>query len=167
MKSRQRIYILQHPKEAQHAKNTVRLLSLCLEHIEIFIGEHPDDFAALRSQVEQQPQTFQVFYPHQNSQSFEARFTVRAPTNLIFIDATWRKAFRMWQLNPWLHLCHGWHFETPPASRYAIRQTRIEGGISTLEAVAYALEQGFGEDATPLMQAFEAMQAHQLRHRAD
>ena len=167
MMSKQRVHILQHPKETNHAKNTVRLITLCLPDVEVLVGESPEDFASLKEEVLGNPADFNVFYPHVQSQCFEEQFSSTTPANLIFIDATWRKAYKIWQHNPWLHCCQSWHFETPPASRYAIRQTKVEGGISTLEALAYVLEKGFDEDSSALLKALDAMQHHPLQHRPD
>lgn len=160
------VIILQHPSEVKHAKNSVRLLPLCLDKVEVIIGESYQDFSHLASKVIANIKDYAVFYPHQSSVDFEANiasFRHNNFNNIILVDGSWRKAYKVWQLNPWLHEVSSWHFSTPPKSRYVIRSTSVSNSLSTLEAVAYALNQGYQWDNTPLLNAFDAMQSTQLR----
>lgn len=159
--TRQKIIILQHPTEAKHAKNTTRLISLCIPNVTVLLGEHPDHFSTLATQVNLTPARFALIYPSTNSNAFEQNLPLfYAPNNLtlILLDATWRKAYRIWQQNAWLLKIPSWHFAHPPASQYRIRKTQIPGGISTLEALAYTLRLSENIDCQPLMACFEVMQ---------
>lgn len=161
------IIILQHPNEAKHAKNTGRLVKLILPETTILTGESEQDFEELKQQVLLAPQGYHVFYPSNKSQGLESveYSTLPAPEKtLIFIDATWRKALKMWHQNPWLQSCHQWHFSDTLIGHYAIRKTSVENGVSTLEAVAYALNQCCDHDEQPLLTLFDAMQCHHLSH---
>lgn len=157
----QAIIILQHPKETKHSKNTGRLVSLCHQKCQLLIGEQPADFAHLQEAVERESNQYALFYPSHKSSDFEVNFaTLRPkPQKLIFIDATWRKAYRIFQLNPWLKKISNWHFSSPPEGRYRIRKTSVDKGLSSLEAVAYALALGYQVNTSPLLAVFEALQA--------
>ena len=141
------IIILQHPKEAKHAKNTVKLLTLGLTKITVLKGEIPEDWAELVQKVANEPQNFALFYPHELSIPVESISSAEqkekyfpANRNVIFIDASWRKALKIWHLNPWLQQCNSWHFANPPENQYHIRRTTQQSSLSTLESVAFVLE---------------------------
>ena len=159
------IIILQHPKEAKHAKNTVKLLTLGLAKITVLQGEKPEDWAELTQKVANQPQNYSLFYPHEQSTSVEsvsspelkAKF-FPANCSAIFIDASWRKALKIWHLNPWLQQCNSWHFANPPKNQYQIRHTTQESSLSTLESVAYVLEHTHNVNCMPLYTLFLKMQ---------
>lgn len=153
------IILLQHPNEASHAKNTGRLIKLSTAQCQIFEGEHESDFAECRQQIASADCS--VFFPTETSKALESNlpsFREKSPRYLIFIDATWKKALKMWYQNPWLHAFDSWHFESPPKSKYAIRKARKTGQLSTLEALAYALRVGYEENTTPLLDNFATMQ---------
>ena len=161
LKCAQKIVVLQHPNEANHAKNSARLIPLCLNNVRIVVGESSDDFSELVQACKSKPEEFAVFYPSEFSEAFEdniLQFKQQRPDTLIFIDATWRKAYKMWQLNSWLHQLSSWHFVKPPSSRYDVRFTSVKNGLSTLEAVAYTLEAALDLDCSPLYRCFSAMQ---------
>ena len=159
------IIVLQHPKEAKHAKNTVKLLTLGLTKITVVQGETPKDWAELVQKVTNQPQKYGLFYPHEHSTSIESISSPQQkahyfPTNhnVIFIDASWRKALKIWKLNPWLQQCKSWHFANPPENQYHIRRTAQENSLSTLESVAYVLEHTHNINCMPLLTLFAKMQ---------
>jgi len=159
------IIVLQHPKEAKHAKNTVRLLTLGLTKITVLQGEVTEDWEELVKKVTNQPQNYSLVYPHQQSISIESLSSPEQNTryfpvnhNVIFIDASWRKALKIWHLNPWLQLCSSWHFSTPPDNRYHIRHTTQKCSLSTLESVAYVLELTHCIDCKSLHTLFSKMQ---------
>lgn len=159
------IIILQHQKEAKHAKNTVKLLTLGLNKITVLQGETPEDWRELAQKVSTQTQNYCLVYPHKQSISLESisssaqkqRF-FPANHNVIFIDASWRKALKIWHLNPWLQLCKSWHFSHPPDNQYHIRYTTQESSLSTLESVAYVLEHTHNINCLPLRTLLSNMQ---------
>lgn len=167
------IIILQHPKEALHAKNTVKLLQLGLTNIEIIQGESAQDFVHFSPQVAQNKEQYSLVYPSQHSHAIELDTAQSVKPaiyhknhNVIFIDASWRKALKMWHLNPWLHDVTSWHFDHPPSSQYKIRQTSVKSGLSTLEAVAYTLELTHKIKCTDLYNLFIQMQNIRFQTRA-
>lgn len=159
------IIILQHNKEARHAKNTVKLLKLGLKNITVRQGESPQDWPELVTKVTETPQKYNLCYPHDLSQPIESAKTTGQQQQLfskdhqfIFIDASWRKALKMWHLNPWLKKCNSWHFSQPPASQYQIRHTTQKNSLSTLESVAYVLSLTHNQDCSSLLTLFSKMQ---------
>lgn len=161
-----KIVILQHPKEANHAKNTVKLLQLGLTNLEIIQGEDASDFKVFANTVAGCPEKYVLCYPHAKSKAIESLKleTDFAPTlveldTLILIDASWRKALKIWHLNPWLQKLNSWHFADPPQNQYDIRQTKQKNSLSTLESVAYLLNLTYALDCSTLLGLFEQMQA--------
>ncbi|WP_158772055.1 tRNA-uridine aminocarboxypropyltransferase [Paraglaciecola sp. L1A13] len=159
--STQEVIILQHPSEVNHAKSSVKLIRLCVPNSQIWVGETAHDFCQLIDDLKEQKRKACVVYPSQNSiplESIDNRERRNVDT-LILLDATWRKAYKMWQLNPWLHDLPAWNFAEPPKGKYQIRNTTVESGLSTLEALAQTLYLTQGIDKTPLLETFMGMQA--------
>jgi len=159
------IIILQCPKETKHAKNTVKLLTLGLKNITVLQGQRHRDWAELAKNIACQPQNYSLFYPHDQSVPFESTFSpvhkerhFPVNHNIIFIDASWRKALKIWLLNPWLQQCNSWHFIRPPNNQYHIRHTTQKNSLSTLESVVYVLVHTHNVNCTPIQTLFLKMQ---------
>ena len=138
------ITILQHPSEVTNKKNTVRLLELACSSLSTVIGETSEDFAGLKKQISAKPEQYALLYPSDKAKTWQQATTDHPSLNnlhLIVIDGTWRKAKKILAVNPWLNEIPHLTLETHYESQYGIRKTNIEGGLSTLEAVAYMLEQ--------------------------
>lgn len=164
------IILLVHPKEVNHPKNTGRLVQLCIENTAIHIGETSSDFENLQSKITADPSAYCLVYPSDNSRPLEPAIRGNSSDNnatdikhWIFIDSTWRKAFKMYQLNTWLHALPQWHFKCPPDGHYTIRKTSQDSGLSTLEAVAYCLQLTTSVNTQPLTTLFTAMQKKHYR----
>ncbi|GAA0855191.1 tRNA-uridine aminocarboxypropyltransferase [Aliiglaciecola litoralis] len=156
-----KLVVLQHPLETKHAKNTARLIKLCVPDCELMVGESAEDFNVLQETIKQQNINAGVLYPHQHSMALESakqRADFTPPDTLILIDATWRKAHKMWQLNPWLHSLPSWHFEQLPKADYRVRKSQLAHSLSTIEATSHALQHLFNVDTQPLITVFNAMQ---------
>ncbi|MFC6441644.1 tRNA-uridine aminocarboxypropyltransferase [Bowmanella sp. JS7-9] len=147
------ILILQHPSEVSVAKNTARLLALSLNHCTIAIGEQPADFQHLSIADDAV-----VLYPNPHSQPLSIPNAPTAPpSQLILLDGTWRKAYKLWCSNPWLHQLAIAHLDSPPPSTYQ-RCAKGEQQLSTLEACTYALSVLEGCDPQPLLSLLAARQ---------
>ena len=171
---RTRIIIMQHPSEVKAAKNTARLLPLSLQHIEIWVGESPEDFVPL--QTLDHTSTFVVYPDEKAAMLDDISQSTRNVQTLIFLDGTWKKAFKLLQLNNWLARYPFLSFSALPTSRYALRKAPRADSLSTLEAVAYSLNTLEKIDVTPLytlldkmmQQQFDAMPAHiRSRYHSD
>lgn len=161
MSCKPELIILQHPQEANHAKNTARLVQLSLPDTQIIQGENQHDFAHVAQKLCTEPDTYALIYPSDTSEdfeSFETRQKVEPFKGLVFIDATWRKAFKMWHLNPWLQQLPAFHLTPQQQGNYQIRKAPSEQSLSTLEAVAQVLEQGCKVNSQPLLRLFESWQ---------
>ena len=162
------IDIMQHPSEQKMAKNTARLVTLCAANTNIWPGEVQSDFIELQLQLNKEKRCIFVVYPNDNSQAIEPLFMQEKESakinntckgvRLIFLDGTWKKAYKLWQLNPWLQAFPSVHF-TAVSSQYIIRKAPSGHCLSTLEAIAYCL-QGFEHmNVQPLYNCLHKMQA--------
>lgn len=145
--------ILQHPKESLHAKNTVRLLSLALANITVLKGKKAGDFIELEQFLAADPKPTAVFYPAEQSTelSLEAENTSARIKRAIFIDASWKQAYGIWQNNAWLNRYPFYKLPLHQSGQYTIRSSVLEYSFSTLEAVAYTLESIEQLDPAPLL----------------
>jgi DTW domain-containing protein YfiP len=157
------VLILQHPMEVEHAKNSGRLLHLCLPNSTLLEGEQFD--AAHLAGLLQGPRQAVLLYPETpGDQSLGMApappFAPAEGTDLLLVvlDATWRKSRKMLYLNPALQALPRLALHDVPDSHYAIRKAHAPGQLSTLEATAYALAQleGDAQRYAPLIGAFEA-----------
>ncbi|MDP5211576.1 DTW domain-containing protein [Pseudoalteromonas tunicata] len=156
------VFVMQHPSEVKAAKNTVRLTSLCLKNIRVFIGEQPNDYMPLQQlDVES---TF-VVYPDQSDlfiESLPRTQLTKDKINLIFIDGTWKKTYKLLKLNPWLTRYKFISFAHMPKGQYHIRKAPRLDSLSTLEAIAYSLTQLEQLDVCPLYHLLDAMMEQQF-----
>jgi DTW domain-containing protein YfiP len=160
------VLILQHPMEADHAKNTARLLHLSLPRSRMLTGEvfdEPDLRAADPAQqytVLLYPETLREPAPPLDME----RLTDPARVRIVVLDASWRKSRKMLHLNPLLGQLPRLALEDMPPSRYVIRKAHTPAQLSTLEATCAALAQLEGDAGKyqPLREAFDGFVAQQL-----
>ncbi|MBV7316662.1 tRNA-uridine aminocarboxypropyltransferase [Shewanella sp. NIFS-20-20] len=162
--SRIQLVVLQHPAEADHAKNSVRLLSKVVPSCQVFVGETAQEFASARQYLQQQAGPVLLVYPSENSLGVESLpLAMPASTTLVLLDGTWRKALKMIKLNPWLSALPAVHLGDDYQGRYRIRKAKRSDSLSTLEAAAYtaaALDPTM--DIQPILTAFDAMVERQI-----
>lgn len=178
------LLVLQHPMEVGHAKNTARLLHLCVHGSRLEVGEtwHAQDLEhwlhapwpgqAAGAQVRPlllypptppDPQLPAVQPPALPPHWLDAPQLLR----LVVLDGTWRKSRKMLYLNPLLQQLPRVALHNSPACRYVIRKAQAEGQLSSFEAAALALAQlQHWSDNHPawtaLMESFDAaMGLHQ------
>jgi len=161
------VLILQHPMEADHAKNTGRLLHLSLPRSRMLMGETFEE-AGLHAAMAETPAYTVLLYPA-TPQDDEVpaldleQLKVPSRVRLVVLDATWRKSRKMLHLNPLLRRLPRLSLEDVPASAYLIRKAHKPGQLSTLEAACAALAQLEGDAGRyqPLLQAFGGFVAQQ------
>ena len=153
------IWVLQHPSERGHSKGTLRVAEACIRELQVLVGEQESDFVALRKHADLEHTA--LLFPTGKSAPVESPMPA-LPRSWIIIDGSWRKAKRILLSNPWLSLLPHYHFQNPPVSRYAVRRSTQEGGLSTLEAIDYLLSLTTPEtDTVPLKEGFDALlEAH-------
>lgn len=157
MKISTELLVLQDPNEVGHAKNSVRLMELVIPETRVYVGEVPNDFISLRKYLKRCSKPIYLVYPSDTSVDVaEAKFD--EPPVLLFLDGTWRKAYKLLQLNPWLQDYPALHLELTSASNYKIRKASRTDSLSTLEAAAMMLKTIEPDlKITPLTQALDAM----------
>lgn len=165
LSTRLKILVLQDPKEAQHAKNTVSLLSLGLSSVECISTANHDAMIQVFSQID--PAKWRLVFPSDSAESIESisADTASEIEGVILLDATWRKAKKLYFTEPLLHAFGAVCFSQPPEGQYRIRKSPSAESLSTLEACAYAIEQVTGENMQPLREFMVAAQEWQWRRQ--
>lgn len=172
------LLVLQHPLEVANAKNSGRLLHLCVGGSTLAVGEAFDP-AQLHAQLHAGGREPLLLYPPTPADEAAGiapppelpRGLLAAPgrVRLVVLDATWRKSRKMLYLNPALQRLPRLALAEVPASGYRIRKAHAPHQLSTLEATACALAQLQGTEnvSQPLLDAFNAFveqQASFTRH---
>ena len=161
--------ILQHPSESKVFKNTARLLALCYENTSIWKGEKPEEFGELRKHIEDNVTVHNyLLYPSKHATSI-ARLTPQdinatSKVRILIIDGTWKKSFKIIQLNPWLNDLP--HIKiTDIRSNYTIRKSNKDShALSTLEAAKACLNNLAPEiDTRSLQNCFNKLQSLYLQ----
>jgi DTW domain-containing protein YfiP len=166
------VLILQHPLETHHAKNSARLLHLCLPGSRLLVGEVFDG-AAWQAEVAEPKYTVLLYPPtayaahHAPAPLDAARLQDPSSLRLVVLDATWRKSRKMLHMSPLLQALPRLSLDNVPVSNYVIRKAHKPGQLSTLEATCAALAQldGDAQRCQPLLTAFDGFVAQQLAFR--
>lgn len=157
MKVATELLVLQDPSEVDHAKNSVRLMELVIPETRVYVGEVANDFTSLRRYLERCAKPIYLVYPSDTSVDV-AGTQFDEPSVLLFLDGTWRKAYKLLQLNLWLQDYPALHVDLTSASNYKIRKASRTDSLSTLEAAAMMLKAIEPEQIiTPLTNALDAM----------
>lgn len=152
------IIVLQHPSEVKNAKNTVRLLELISPNCKTIVGETEQHFAELRLQIMQQPEHYALLFPDERALNLQQDKSSSVDFKyLLVIDGTWKKAKKILFQNPWLNDVVKVSFDQEYESQYQIRASKVQGGLSTIEAVAFALEHLEKTDTKPFISALNGL----------
>ncbi len=152
------LLILHHPLEVANAKNSARLLHLCVAGSVLAVGEgfDPCDLDALLHAGGRTPV---LLYPETPGVAAVGPDSLPPPGQLLIVvlDATWRKSRKMLYLNPALQRMPRLALSNMPASNYRIRKAHAPDQLSTLEASAHALGQVSGsmDNVAALFDAFD------------
>ncbi len=133
------LIILQDPSEVKQAKSSVKLMQAVCDKLQVFVGETSDDFVELQGYLAKQSKPILLLYPSECSQSLN-EFSQSQSVILLLLDGTWKKAYKLLQLNPWLHQFHAVHLNLDSPSNYTIRKAKRSDSLSTLEAAAMAIQ---------------------------
>jgi DTW domain-containing protein YfiP len=157
------VAILQHPSELKQPLATVPILKLCLKPLNVLVGEDFSEHAELQTLLAKH-KNVHVLYPSEDAKEWSLQGDYLSGSKsaevdlLLVIDGTWRKAKRIWLSNPFLHSLPCVKLTGGPAGQYQVRSTTVEGGISTLEAVAQACNYlSKSHDFDELYKPFKAM----------
>lgn len=132
------IIILQHPSEMGHALNTVALMKKSFMKMDVFIGEDFSEHLELNSLIEHHQETIGLIFPTEKKVELHT-FPKRKLTHLLFLDGTWKKAYKMYRLSKNLHQLLTFSLVPTKPGQYKIRSSHFEQGVSTLEATICAL----------------------------
>lgn len=131
------VVILQHTAEAEHPLNTARIAQLCLQRCTTLTVQDGSAVDVPAELAVPSPQPV-LIYPGQGSRPL-AELAPDMPVPLVFIDASWRKSYRLLQEHQWLKDLPRYHVETAAPSRYRIRREPKPGYLSTLETIVEVL----------------------------
>lgn len=160
--TRVELIVLQDPGEVKHAKNSVKLMKAVMKELQVVVGETIDDFISLKRYLDRQAKPIFVLYPSSDSESI-GEMSLPKDVILLLIDGTWRKAFKLFTLNPWLNQYPAVHLDLDSPSNYTIRKAKRADSLSTLEAAAMAIKEIEPScDVSPLTDALSALVERRL-----
>lgn len=160
-----KIVIFQHPKEAKHAKNTIKLVRQVWPDVSII--ELPEDDLENTTYFDGINENWHLLYPGESSSVLEELSEPHKQNieGLVLIDATWRKAFKLLNLYPRLSALPKLCFGQIPHSLYKIRKAPSLEALSSLEALAYASQLISSQDTKPLLEFMVEAQARLWQQR--
>ncbi|MEP3351150.1 MAG: tRNA-uridine aminocarboxypropyltransferase [Marinomonas sp.] len=163
LKTTLKVLVIQDPKEAKHAKNTVSLLCLGLPSVECISIDDRNLLEANLSEME--ASKWRLVFPCDDAVAVESmsRDDLAQIEGVILLDATWRKAKKMYFTEPLLSSFRAITFSQPPEGKYAIRKSPNDVSVSTLEACAYIVEQITEANMQPLRDFMVVAQDWQWR----
>ena len=156
------LHILQDPSEEKKAIGTARILELSLQRCKISIGETfaPDLFDLQNSYL---------LFPDPaaipaSELCSTANITINADSQFIVLDGSWKKAYKLLMSNPFLQKLPKVVINVAEKSRYRIRKSPREDGLSTVEAGYYLLSQleNNSKKFEPLLKSFAYMIDYQI-----
>ena len=159
------LIILQHPTEEHRPMGTARILSLSLVNSRLLVGEDFREHDELNQLLAEPDVEHFVLYPSDVSLSAaDVALPIEKKIRIILLDGTWKKAFKLWQLNTQLHHLPCLHLPEDLKGNYRIRKAPSENALSTVEAGFHVLSMMQPEkDFSPLLDAFEAMVDYQIQ----
>lgn len=172
--NRLKVIVLQHPDEKKHSKNSAIIASLCLKNYQCWTGENFSDHDELNRSLAENKATTVVVYPAEyatdvNTYLAQVSETGSKISQLVFIDATWRKAKKIWTLSENLHVLPAIKLPADISSNYRIRKLPGQGYLSTAEAIYYSLSiiEDESERYRLMLELFDQMIDRQIEHMGE
>lgn len=133
------IVVLQHPDEAKNAKGSAIIAELGLQQYVRWQGEDFRQHSGLNTLIAEDDVA--ILFPTPGAKVLQSMSgdQRRAVRRLVVIDASWRKARKIWAMNPQLHSLPQLCFGAGEVSGYRIRKIPREGYLSTVESIVVAL----------------------------
>ncbi|QIL84709.1 DTW domain-containing protein [Vibrio sp. HDW18] len=158
------LIILQHPTEHKRPLGTARILSLSLANCRLWVGEDFREHDELNQLLADPSIDHYVLYPNPQAQDCtEISLTSGRKKRVILLDGTWKKAYKMWQINTQLHQLASLRLPTECVGHYRIRKAPDDTTLSTVEAGYHLLQQWQPEcDFSPLLKVFTNMIQYQI-----
>ena len=162
------VIVLQHPDEAANPKGSAIIAELGLQQYQAWVGEDFTAHEGLNQLLANDSQGIVVLYPAEDAELLDGAWCKRwlgEIQHIIVIDGTWRKARKIWQLNPQLHSLPAIKFDEQKISEYRIRKVPQQGYLSTVECIVEALRliEQRPEAYQPLLELFGEMVDFQIK----
>jgi len=170
--NRVEIAILQHPTEVKQMKGTAIIAQLALTQCKTWVGEQLSELPGLVTWLTENKNVL-LLYPEIDNQVKDCEVVDvgeidrLSDVKVLILDGTWRKTFKMMQLNPELQSLNRVSLTPTKDSKYRIRKQKDSQSLSTVEAIYELLSQleSSTEKFKPLLEAFEKVQNQQLSFR--
>ena len=136
------ILILQHPDESRHALNTATIVTLSVGNAAILVGEDFSSDNRLLKRLNDPDCQPWLLFPKGGAVSLTAMANAAQGDKkplFILLDATWRKARKIYYLSTCLHTLPAVQITTDKLSAYRIRKVPAPGYLSTVEAAVEVL----------------------------
>lgn len=165
------VYVLQHREETAHPRGTAIIAQLCLQNYRCWRGEDFTTHTALLDLVDRCANSTLVVYPTDHARVVNLDQpdghdleSVHGIGNLIFIDASWRKAKKIWYSTPVLHTLPCVSLAGRQPSRYRIRKEPGANYLSTVECIARMLSWVESRPGyyRPMLDVFDTMIQRQI-----
>lgn len=131
------IIILRHPSELKHSIQTAHLSKLIFDNIFIMDGE---DFSHNKIINSLDINKTILLYPKENFVSIKSLNNKQSIKNIILLDGTWKKTYKIYQLSKNLHCLKKVAIHSPHQSHLKLRKAPKDGLLSTYETIALSLE---------------------------
>jgi len=132
------VCIIQHVREATHAKGTARIAQLSLNNIVTIQQGDREPFTPPENDPDYWQRSALIYPDNENKDVIELVGTEARP--LIFLDGTWRKSKAMLLNSAYLRSLPRYSFSSERLSHYRIRKASSPNYFSTLESIAAVLE---------------------------
>lgn len=134
------LLILQHPREVKHPLNSARIADLSLSNCTIKVGEDFSDDEELQELIANKHCC--LLFPTPTAETANNYCEQHEKPELcIILDGTWRKARKMYHLNPCLQELPALTLSEANNSEYRIRKSPQESALSTVEATVALLRE--------------------------
>lgn len=128
------VLVLQHPNEAKHFKNSIKISQLTFKRLRVFNSQ--TQMNELRMEIEK-PGTVMLFPNGQPVEQFQPSKT--PIQRILVLDGTWKKAKRMIFEHSWLEQLPTLSIDTKVENQYQIRKSPTANHLSSHEAISHIL----------------------------
>lgn len=149
------VSLVVHVRELKLTTNTAQFVREMLPHNSHFdVRGHVEGRLDLK-QVVDRPGKPLFLFPHESSETLDAKFRERnpGPYNLIVPDGSWNQARKVYDREPTLQKAQLVKLPEGLVGEYRLRQARFPHWVSTYEAVAHALGALEGEETKERLMA--------------
>jgi DTW domain-containing protein YfiP len=139
-----RVSLIIHAKELKRTTNTGRLALHALENSEILVRGKTKERLDLNSILSPDYESY-VLFPSDEAMDLET-IQPKKPIQLIVTDGNWRQASKLNTRHPELSHLPRIKISAKNSASYHLRKEHFSEGLSTLEAIALALQTIEGEE---------------------